>query len=121
MGISDHGLIRELSPALGGPITGEGHSRLYDYPKLYEMAVAHTLETTTPVDVSLTVRNYDGAAGSNPYFLPFSIRGMLEEEKVKKELADECKKLLELFEEWRPKKKELLDVKFRLEALKSRL
>jgi hypothetical protein len=85
------------------------------------MAVSHTLETTSPVETSLVVRNYEGAAGSNPYFLPFSIRGMLEEEMVKKELADECRKLLELFEEWRPKRKELQDVKFRLEALKSRL
>jgi hypothetical protein len=121
LGISDHGLIRELSPALGGPITGEGHSRLYDSSNLYELAVSHTLETSTPTDVPIVVRTYEGAAGSNPYYLPFSIRGMLEEEKVKKELADECRRLLDLFDEWRPKRKELQDVRFRLEALKSRL
>jgi hypothetical protein len=37
LGVSDHGLIRELSVPLAGSLySGEGHSRLYDEGKLYE-------------------------------------------------------------------------------------
>jgi hypothetical protein len=37
LGVSDHGLIRELSMPLAGSLySGEGHSRLYDDGNLYE-------------------------------------------------------------------------------------
>jgi hypothetical protein len=37
LGVSDHGLIRELSVPLAGSLyTGEGHSRLYDELAIYE-------------------------------------------------------------------------------------
>jgi hypothetical protein len=37
LGVSDHGLIRELSAPLAGSLyTGEGHSRLYDDDNVYE-------------------------------------------------------------------------------------
>lgn len=37
LGVSDHGLIRELSAPLAGSLyTGGGHSRLYDDEKIYE-------------------------------------------------------------------------------------
>lgn len=36
LGVSDHGLIRELSSPLAGSLyTGEGHSRLYDDDAVY--------------------------------------------------------------------------------------
>jgi hypothetical protein len=39
LGISDHGLIRELSSPLAGSLyTGEGHSRLYDDEAVYRCA-----------------------------------------------------------------------------------
>jgi hypothetical protein len=125
LGLSDHGLIRELSPALAGSLySGEGHSRLYDCPQLYGLAVSHTLETTSASDGIPLVRNYEGLSGSkesNPFFLPWAMRGILEEDKVRKELGDECRQLLALFDEWKPTTKGLKDVKFRLEALRSKL
>lgn len=37
LGVSDHGLIRELSVPLAGSLyLGEGHSRLYDDDEVYE-------------------------------------------------------------------------------------
>ena len=37
LGVSDHGLIRELSVPLAGSLYGgEGHSRLYDDQTVYE-------------------------------------------------------------------------------------
>jgi hypothetical protein len=126
LGLSDHGLIRELSPTLAGSLySGEGHSRLYDCPDVYTLAVSHALETTTPTDdTPVIIRNYEGPPGSkdaNPYFLPWALRGVLEEKLVREELQDECAHLLGLFDAWKPSTKLLKDVRFRLEALKSKL
>ncbi|OCK76975.1 hypothetical protein K432DRAFT_359411 [Lepidopterella palustris CBS 459.81] len=149
LGLSDHGLIRELSPALAGSLyTGEGHSRIYDDHKVYLLAVCHALETTslplppayqrpsTAAGVrvkgeggeqarepyALKVREYElGGGQQNPYFLPWAMRGLLEEEFVKRELGGEVEELLGLFESWRPVGKGLKDVRFRLEAVRSKL
>jgi hypothetical protein len=91
---------------------------------LYELAVLHTMETTKPIEsIRLSAKVYEGPPGAkdNPYFLPFAMRGLLEEDRVRKELGDECARLLDLFEKWTPVSKGLKDVKFRLEALRSKL
>ena len=123
LGLPDHGLIRELSPALAGNLyTGDGHSSLYSSTLPYQLALTHALETTSlapPPD--LIVKLYKGPPGAkeaNPFFLPWAMRGILEEEKVKTHLGDEAKKLRSLFEEWKPVNKGLKDVRFRLEALR---
>ncbi|KAH9866155.1 hypothetical protein J1614_008720 [Plenodomus biglobosus] len=154
LGLPDHGLIRELSPALAGSLYGgEGHSRVYEDPAVYTLAVQHALETTSlpvppqqrpstsgsfqgiqiPViggkqDVGdlykLRVREYEPSASSanpNPFFLPWAMRGLLEEEFVKRELGGEVEELLALFEKWKPVSKGLKDVKFRLEGVRSKL
>ena len=37
LGVSDHGLVRELSnPLAGSLVGGEGHSRIYEDPSVYE-------------------------------------------------------------------------------------
>ena len=63
------------------------------------------------------------ASGSNanPYFLPWALRGILEEEVVKRELQEEVQVLVQEFEEWRPSSKVLKDVRFRLEGVRSKL
>lgn len=46
LGVSDHGLVRELSAPLAGSLySGDGHSRLYFDPAVYDLALAHALET----------------------------------------------------------------------------
>jgi hypothetical protein len=73
-----------------------------------------------------------GAAGStsatnvaekNPFVLPWAVRGMLEEEAVKKdpELQKEVHDLVREFEQWRPTGKGLKDVRWRLEGVRSLL
>ncbi|KAL9015367.1 MAG: hypothetical protein Q9173_000023 [Seirophora scorigena] len=105
LGVSDHGLIRELSTPLAGSL----------------LAVQNALDTTTigPLDFK-TVREVD-ANGPNPYILPFSLRGVLEEDSVRNELHEEAMVLLGQFDEWKPSTKVLKDVKFRLEGVRSKL
>ncbi|KAF1815100.1 hypothetical protein P152DRAFT_480184 [Eremomyces bilateralis CBS 781.70] len=166
LGIPDHGLIRELSPALAGSLyMGEGHSRIYDEGEVYFLSVQCALETTNLASISAgalsglsparlapkvkeekpivaigeapraVVEIYEanltsttttsgvtgGFTTQNPYFLPWAMRGLLEEEFVRKELRAEVQELLELFESWKPTTKQLKDVKFRLEVVRSKL
>lgn len=141
LGISDHGLIRELSAPLAGSLySGEGHSRLYYDAAVYDLAVAHALETSTvprpaaaaspvrpPHPVASAAPSADGgavgaaASPPNPYVLPWIMCGVLEEDFVKTELGAETDELLRQFDAWRPATKALRDVKYRLEAVRSRL
>jgi hypothetical protein len=49
------------------------------------------------------------------------MRGLLEEEYVKRELNEETMELLRQFDDWKPSSKVLKDVKFRLEGIRSKL
>lgn len=134
LGVSDHGLIRELSLALAGSLySGEGHSRLYFDPAVYDLAISHALETSsvakpTPCQIQHRPQATPTTAGatlplasSNPYVLPWIMRGLLEEDFVKTELSSETEELLQQFDEWKPSNKALKDVKYRLEAVRSKL
>lgn len=180
LGISDHGLIRELSAPLAGSIYGgEGHSRVYDDDAVYMLALHFALESTNldfklparpstagmssgaklterrrssearrsqeeaPGTSALTSNDRRASvsavvlpglgplispfevpasgASANPYYLPWAMRGILEEPAVKNDMQHEVKDLVRLFDEWKPSSKALRDVKFRLEAVKSRL
>ncbi|KAF7720303.1 Uncharacterized protein PECH_003422 [Penicillium ucsense] len=122
LGISDHGLIRELSSPLAGSLyTGEGHSRLYDEEAVYYMAIQFALETTSVPSAQLSVKRSSPAVSPNPYILPFAMRGLLEEDYVRRELQEETMELLRQFDEWKPSTKVLKDVKFRLEGIRSKL
>ncbi|KAA8567942.1 hypothetical protein EYC84_008378 [Monilinia fructicola] len=122
LGVSDHGLIRELSAPLAGSLyTGGGHSRLYDDENIYDMAMDHALTTTSVPDVPLHMSQYSPPTNGNPYVLPWIMRGVLEEEFVKTELHTEAVELLKQFDDWKPSTKVLQDVKYRLEAVRSKL
>ncbi|CAI7570378.1 unnamed protein product [Penicillium glandicola] len=122
LGISDHGLIRELSTPLAGSLySGEGHSRLYDDETVYSMAIEFALETSSVPDSALSVKRASSSVTPNPYILPFAMRGLLEEEYVRQELHEETMELLRQFDDWKPSSKVLKDVKFRLEGIRSKL
>ena len=122
LGISDHGLIRELSTPLAGSLYGgEGHSRIYEDEAVYYLAVEHALETTYIGNVPLQVHRENQSTAQNPYILPFAMRGLLEEDYVRTELYGEITELIKQFDEWKPSSKVLKDVKFRLEGVRSKL
>ncbi|EPS32526.1 hypothetical protein PDE_07486 [Penicillium oxalicum 114-2] len=122
LGIPDHGLIRELSSPLAGSLyTGEGHSRLYDEETVYYMAIQFAMETTSVPSAELNIKRSSPSISPNPYILPFAMRGLLEEEYVRRELHEETMELLRQFDDWKPSTKVLKDVKFRLEGIRSKL
>lgn len=103
---------------------------------MYDLAIAHALETTSvPKDTPchVTHRNLPAPgpngtttaaaplASANPYVLPWIMRGLLEEDFVKTELSAETEELLRQFDDWKPSNKALKDVKYRLEAVRSKL
>jgi hypothetical protein len=49
------------------------------------------------------------------------MRGLLEEDFVRTELNSETAELLRQFDDWKPVTKALKDVKYRLEAVRSKL
>lgn len=167
LGVSDHGLIRELSAPLAGSLVGgEGHSRVYDDPAVYRLAIDFALESSytyastssskstkdsafdrrssaasypsctaaansmrrgtmsednTLPGIGANIAPYQpppNASNANPFYLPWAVRGMMEEESVKREMMDEVRELVKEFEEWKPTSKVLKDVKWRLEAVK---
>lgn len=85
------------------------------------LAVSFALETTSVGDIPVRVQNFEVPTNSNPFQLPWSMRGLLEENIVKTELDLETEELLKQFDDWKPTTKVLKDVKYRLEAVKSKL
>ena len=69
----------------------------------------------------IRIQRAGGPSGQNPYILPFAMRGLLEEEYVKTELYGEITELIRQFDDWKPQKTVLKDVKFRLEGVRSKL
>ncbi|KAF8449836.1 hypothetical protein BGX38DRAFT_1186524 [Terfezia claveryi] len=119
LGISDHGLIRQLSTPLAGSLYGgEGHSRIYDDDRVYDLTIRHALETTDSPGVPLRVDSFElPTTNNNPFFLPWAMRGLLEEHLVRTKLEQEKNNLLQQFDDWKPTSKVLKDVKFRLEGI----
>lgn len=85
------------------------------------LAIEYALETTSVGDVPLDVKKYEILMNANPYILPWIMRGLLEEDFVKTELDRETTELLKQFDDWKPATKVLKDVKYRLEAVRSKL
>lgn len=85
------------------------------------VAIQFALETSSVGKIPLQVQKYEVQTNSNPFQLPWSMRGLLEEDIIKTELDSETKELLQQFEDWKPSTKVLKDVKYRLEAIKSKL
>ncbi|KAJ9361933.1 hypothetical protein DTO027B9_364 [Paecilomyces variotii] len=122
LGIPDHGIIRELSSPLAGSLyAGEGHSRLYEDEAVYYLAIEFALETSNVSGAALRIQRPPQSPTPNPYILPFAMRGLLEEEYVRRELYQETMELLKQFDDWKPSSKVLKDVKFRLEGIRSKL
>ena len=94
---------------------------MYDDEAVYYLAVQYALETTTLSHMPMQTHLESPITTQNPYILPFAMRGLLEEDLVRKELYGEVTELIKLFDAWKPSTKVLKDVKFRLEGVRSKL
>ncbi|AGO14125.1 AaceriAER328Wp [[Ashbya] aceris (nom. inval.)] len=122
MGYDDHNIVKEISASLAGTLTGGGHSKVYNEHQVYELGIKFALETTDlPVDVPVIYKPYQvNQLGSNPYHLPWCMRGLLYETGAHLD-KEEIIMLFKEFDEWEPDSKQLKDVKYRLSGLKSKL
>jgi hypothetical protein len=124
IGLSDHGVIKEISNSLAGPLTGGGHSTIYNDPQVYDLALNFSLYTNDlRYEIPLHFKPYViDQLGTNPYHLPWCMRGLLFEARAHWPGADsEIDKLLQEFEDWKPETKQLKDMKYRLNGIKSKL
>ncbi|KAK9239499.1 hypothetical protein V1525DRAFT_339333 [Lipomyces kononenkoae] len=121
MGYSDHGIIRDLSDSLAGTLTGGGHSTIYFEHAVYDIAIKHALETTSIPDIPVKVHKFEVPTPSNynPYHLPWTVRGMMEQDFVRRHLLADVKKVLDKFDDWNPDTKPLKDIKYRLSAIRN--
>lgn len=124
IGSSDHGLIREISSALPGALTSGGHSRIYDEGRVYDLLMRHALETTdAPSNVPLRIdTSFEIPKNNhNPYLLPWSMRGLVNEASMRPSFSEQLELLHTEFKQWTPEAKPLKDLKYRLSAIQSRL
>lgn len=128
LGHNDHGVIKEMSHALAGPITGGGHSKIYNDLQVYKTALDFTLKTGPLKAASrqqVRLRPFDikrlGAA-ANPYNLPWCARGLFfEATHTLPQGRAEVDAVFSEFEHWSPKSKALEDVKYRLNGIRAKL
>lgn len=96
LGYFDNGVVKELSAVLAGPITGGGHSRIYNDGKVYDLGLKFLLDTsdvvhpveskpiedgavlTSYLENQIHIKEYNVAKlGTNPFILPWCLRGLL--------------------------------------------
>ncbi|SMN17804.1 similar to Saccharomyces cerevisiae YML020W Putative protein of unknown function [Maudiozyma saulgeensis] len=122
LGYRDHDIVKEISGSLVGPLTGGGHSTIYNEKQVYELGLKFALETTdTNGEVPVIYTPYKlSELGSNPYHLPWCMRGLLFETKRHMD-NDEINTLYLEYEQWKPESKQLKDIRYRLNGLQYKL
>ena len=96
IGYFDNNVIKELSTSLAGPFSGNGHSKIYNDGKVYDLGIKFVLDTDDivipfdgesnlleeitkselPISNQIYIKEYNIAKiGTNPYILPWCLRG----------------------------------------------
>ncbi|CAG8584643.1 9812_t:CDS:2 [Cetraspora pellucida] len=119
-GILDNGLITQLSEVIIGSLYGEGHSTLYNEIDVYTLAVRYLFEVPSLGTSEVKLSKFQAQPKYNPYFLPWSVRGILEDKNVtgNPRFINEVNRLKKLYEDWDPSSKALKELKFRLEPFR---
>ncbi|KAJ3036181.1 hypothetical protein HK097_003897 [Rhizophlyctis rosea] len=136
-GMADHDLVVHLSEPLTGSVYGfgtQGHSVIYEELATYMLSIGWTMGrnpiwTLAPDSESqeatgvLEVRKFDAPTRLNPYHLPFIMSELIHSGQIRGEpsLSAELRNLVDMYKMWDPKPKDLKDLRYRLDFLKSRL
>lgn len=115
-GASDHGVVRELSELLAGQLVSGGHSKLYSYDEVYKLALRIATYTTQPRHSVPEFTSHDirDDISKNPFVLPWSVRALLSDANRSDQLRPFVQALVKDIQEWKPEKKQLKDLKYRL-------
>lgn len=133
-GLSDHNLLTLLSASVAGSLYGgAGHSLVYEEPQVYSLAVRYLLEVTSPNSYPTTKASESATPpklqlepfstlenakwNSNPFALPWSLRGLLEDGVVRRYYDPIIEKLLRDYHDWNPTTKTLKDGEWPCEYL----
>ncbi|GAA6034398.1 hypothetical protein JCM8097_002706 [Rhodosporidiobolus ruineniae] len=127
-GLSDHDLCYHVSEALAGALTGVGHSKIYEEPDVFNLAVRYHFETTTLTEAPTHLdtlapppplaMSFNPRDRRNPYLATWALRGIIEDKQVQELFGNELAALQEAYETWKPQTKVLKDVKLKLEGIR---
>lgn len=122
IGSTDHNIVKEVSGAVAGALTGGGHSKIYNEASVYDLAFEYITETTFPSNpVAMTVfEDYEiPKKNPNPYNLPYCLRSMQYETLARPPLRPLLENLNQEFDKWKPESKPLRDLKYRLSPIQN--
>ncbi|TPX56423.1 hypothetical protein SpCBS45565_g08414 [Spizellomyces sp. 'palustris'] len=136
-GLSDHDLVVHLSDILAGNLYGfgtQGHSAIYEEVNTYMVAVAWTMGGKPPWGIPaipnapwtsnmMVSRSLSAPLRLNPYYLPWIMARLVDDRNIQNHetLKTELDGLLKMFEMWEPNTRQLKEMRYRLEPLRSRL
>lgn len=122
IGSTDHNVIKEVSGAVAGALTGGGHSKIYNEASVYDLGFQYIMETTfpsNPVAMSVFEDFEIPKKNPNPYNLPYCMRSMQYETLARPPLRPLLENLNQEFEKWKPESKPLRDLKYRLSPIQN--
>ncbi|KAG5358090.1 hypothetical protein CJU89_4588 [Yarrowia sp. B02] len=122
IGSTDHNVIKEVSGAVAGAMTGGGHSKIYNEASVYDLGFQYLMETTLPSNpVAMTVfEDFEiPKKNPNPYNLPYCMRSMQYETLARPPLRPLLENLNQEFDKWKPESKPLRDLKYRLSPIQN--
>lgn len=122
IGSTDHNVIKEVSGAVAGALTGGGHSKIYNEASVYDLGIEYIMETTFPSNpVAMTVfEDYEiPKKNPNPYNLPYCMRSLQYETLARPPLRPLLENLNQEFDKWKPESKPLRDLKYRLSPIQN--
>ncbi|SSD60370.1 uncharacterized protein SCODWIG_02131 [Saccharomycodes ludwigii] len=118
LGLNDHGIIKEISKTLVGPLTGGGHSKIYFEHQVYQMGFQFAWETSHLNEQQPVIfKPYKvSEIGTHLTRLPWCMRGFLNETKnhLGKQVVDE---MFTELHNWYPKDEELIRIKDTLQGM----
>ncbi|KAI8907420.1 hypothetical protein DFJ77DRAFT_434588 [Powellomyces hirtus] len=136
-GLHDHNLVVHLSDILTGNLYGfgtQGHSAIYEETNTYMLAVAWAMGgkpnwsipplPRAPSTSNMMVSHHLTAPHRlNPYYLPWIMARLIDDPRIRanEPLKADLDNLLNMFEMWEPQTKQLKEMRYRLEPLRSRL
>ncbi|KAF8969681.1 hypothetical protein BDZ97DRAFT_213140 [Flammula alnicola] len=118
-GMSDSGLLAHLSEATAGSLNGVGHSTAYEEIATYSLAVKYLFLANEGMTdhTKLVVEPFNASHEQNDYEIPWSLRDIIADERVRHFFSRDISELRDAFREWHPKTAILRDLKRKLQPI----